>query len=72
MCAERFEPSAGKNAGDKVGGARYVRLDSPDSIDLQSFGYHFGKTLGSGTYGKVKATWYSCERKIVSSRLPRV
>ena len=65
MCAEKAEP--GDNNG-VASGSRYVHIDTQKVIDLEDFGYFFGKTLGSGSYGKVKAAWSSKDRSVVSSR----
>lgn len=55
-----------------VGGAAtskciYARVSSADCPALdQQLGYILGKTLGSGTYAKVKAAWSKRHQNLVS------
>ena len=43
----------------------YTRMASCSLPGLESLGYTLGKTLGSGTYAKVKATWSARHEKMV-------
>ena len=49
----------------------YARISSSDLPSLQVLGYTLGKTLGSGTYAKVKAAWSMRDREIVSKFIMR-
>jgi len=45
----------------------YTRMASCSLPGLESLGYSLGKTLGSGTYAKVKATWSARHDKMVGN-----
>ena len=45
----------------------YIRTTQHDVPCPEALGYTQGKTLGSGTYAKVKAAWSPFERKMVST-----
>ena len=46
---------------------RYSRHSSVDISNPETLCYTLGKTLGSGTYAKVKAAWSPHEKSVVSS-----
>ena len=48
----------------------HARLHSSELPSPEGLGYTLGKTLGSGTYAKVKAAWSPFERKMVSPTPP--
>lgn len=45
----------------------YIQCSSELVPCAEALGYTMGKTLGSGTYAKVKAAWSPFEGKMVSS-----
>ena len=44
----------------------YERVPAANLPTIESLGYMLGKTLGSGTYAKVKAAWSPVEKELVS------
>lgn len=45
----------------------YIKTTQHEVPCPEALGYTQGKTLGSGTYAKVKAAWSPFERKMVST-----
>ncbi len=47
----------------------YLQCSASEVPCPEALGYTQGKTLGSGTYAKVKAAWSPYERKMVSEAM---
>ena len=50
----------------------YIRCSSELVPCPEAMGYTMGKTLGSGTYAKVKAAWSPFEGRMVSELLGKI
>ena len=61
-------PSKATSKSDQVSSCSctYERMAAADLSTVESLGYVLGKTLGSGTYAKVKAAWSSAKNELVS------
>lgn len=56
-------------SGSSANSLLYSRFSSHHLPTPEGLGYTLGKTLGSGTYAKVKAAWSPQERQMVSPTL---
>ncbi len=64
--AERASSSITTGPGQLSFSCNYEHLSAADLPNVESLGYVLGKTLGSGTYAKVKSAWSMSDRKLVS------
>ena len=60
-------PSIPLLSHQKQGRQLYIKTTHHEVPCPEALGYTQGKTLGSGTYAKVKAAWSPFERKMVST-----
>ncbi len=64
--ASSLQPIESSSRNDQVScGCTYERMAAADLSTVESLGYVLGKTLGSGTYAKVKAAWSSSKHELV-------
>ena len=65
--AERGSSSTSTGPAQLSFSCNYEHIAAADLPNVESLGYVLGKTLGSGTYAKVKSAWSMSDRKLVSS-----